>query len=46
MILEAEAYDNEDGRLDSSKVVWRSSIDGAIATGRSATVTVTPMPPP
>ena len=39
VILDAEAYDNEDGRLDSSKIVWRSSIDGAIATGRSATVT-------
>ena len=39
VILDAAAYDAEDGQLDSSKVIWRSSIDGQIATGAYAVIT-------
>ena len=38
-VVLAAAHDAEGGWLGSSKIVWRSSIDGAIATGAYAVVT-------
>ena len=38
VILDAAAHDAEDGQLDSSKISWRSSIDGQIATGAYAVI--------
>jgi uncharacterized repeat protein (TIGR01451 family) len=33
IVLEALAYDREDGALDGTNVVWRSDLDGTLGTG-------------
>ena len=38
MVLEATAYDTEDGALDSSSISWSSSLDGALATTGRAVI--------
>ena len=38
MVLDASAYDTEDGALDSSSISWSSSLDGALATAGRAVI--------
>jgi hypothetical protein len=38
VIFSGSANDPEDGPLDAEGLIWRSSIDGALGTGRSLTV--------
>ena len=39
VLLQANAYDVDDGFLDGASVAWSSSLDGALGTGRSLSVT-------
>ena len=33
IVLEADAYDLDDGSLDGTNVLWRSSLDGSLGSG-------------
>ena len=38
IILEGDAYDNEDGQLSGAALTWSSDVDGALGSGDSLTV--------
>ena len=40
LVLEATAFDREDGRLGASSITWSSSIDGALANSGAARVSL------
>jgi hypothetical protein len=38
IILEGDAFDNEDGQLEDTALSWTSNLDGTLGTGRSLTI--------